>query len=299
MSPSNRARFWRKTQARAAGEISTVEASTVDDIGGVADVGEVAQDAADGESAGEWLAYELHEWALEGRVMLRGLLDASEVVHSWQGASLLVHESFEESVDALIDEASAAQQRRLEPDDDFVAFEMAGWPAVLQTELIELLGLAAVLHELDGDGDLIVSESDSEEVERLIDEVLASADEADLDELEGLEANELLSQLFEACDRLRRNPRDAEGVAGAQRSAARLMGVRAPFGFSAVAWRNLRSAAAQLVDLLQAARHRDDGSDGSLELRDGETSDWERADLDQDALRELARRMRDFLHGMI
>ncbi|NDH85097.1 MAG: hypothetical protein EBY65_09600, partial [Acidimicrobiia bacterium] len=50
----------------------------------------------------EWLAYELHEWASETRAMLAQLLIADQVPHSWQGTTLLAHESVEETVDALM-----------------------------------------------------------------------------------------------------------------------------------------------------------------------------------------------------
>ena len=52
----------------------------------------------------EWLAYELHEWASETRAMLAQLLIADQVPHSWQGTTLLAHESVEETVDALIED---------------------------------------------------------------------------------------------------------------------------------------------------------------------------------------------------
>ena len=49
----------------------------------------------------EWLAYELHEWASETRAMLAQLLIADQVPHSWQGTTLLAHESVEETVEFI------------------------------------------------------------------------------------------------------------------------------------------------------------------------------------------------------
>jgi len=240
-------------------------------------------DAEDGE-AGEWLAYELHEWSLESRVMLQQLLVVDKVVHSWQGTTLMVHESLEETVDSLVDEveeterAKEATTRPIGPDDSLTAFELAEWPEALRAELVELLVQARVPHVLDTEGeaaegdaaegevpggpadldaesgevcDLLVREADEERVELLIDDLLAREEEAQFEELDGLEVNDLLSSLFVACDRLRRDPGDLDGIRGVVMNARRIAGVRTPFGFSAPNWRNLRHAVGELLDLVE------------------------------------------------
>ena len=269
------------------------------------------EDPGDDE-AGEWLAYELHEWSLESRVMLQQLLTVDKVVHSWQGTTLMVHESLEETVDSLVDEveeterAKEATSRPIGPEDDLTAFELAEWPEALRAELVERLVQARVPHILDtegdaeagsdeGDGaeggadeggsdqdsepgevcDLLVREVDEERVELLIDDLLAREEEAQFEELDGLEVNELLSNLFVACDRLRRDPGDLDGVRGVTAHARRLAGVRTPFGFSAPSWRNLRTAASELLDLVEGT------------------------DTDRDDLRELAHRMSDTLRTLV
>ena len=262
----------------------------------------------DGE-AGEWLAYELHEWSLESRVMLQQLLVVDKVVHSWQGTTLMVHESLEETVDSLVDEveeterAKEATTRPIGPEDSLTAFELAEWPEALRAELVELLVQARVPHVLDTEGDpadgdtadggiadyddseddnaegpvcdLLVREADEERVEVLIDDLLAREEEAQFEELDGLEVNELLSALFVACDRLRRAPGDVDGMRGVVINARRIAGVRTPFGFSAPNWRNLRNAVGELLDLVE-----------------GEETDSE-------DLRELAHRMSDTLRTLV
>ena len=260
---------FRNRRERSTGGSSDDLSDTIEEV----DIDDV--DAPTDDPEGEWLAYELHEWALESRVMLQQLLAADQVVHSWQGTTLMVHETLEEKIDALIDEVDDATNRRIEPGDEVVAFEMEGWSAELQGELIERLGATALPHEFDEDGDLVVREDDEEQVELVIDDLLARADELDLDELDGLEANELLSDLYLACDRLRRDPHDADGVLGAVDAGRRLTEVRSPFGFSATSWKGFRSAAAALVELLE-------GDDG-----------------DDDDLRELAQQLRDALQRVI
>ena len=227
------------------------------------------------DEQGEWLAYELHEWASQTRSMLAQLLIADEVVHSWQGTTLLAHESVEVQVDALLEEVEAAANPELDPDAEQVAFEMAGWSGELQALLAERLGQAGVAHEFDVDGDLVCHEADEEQVELVIEDLLARSAEEGLEELEGLEANDLLSALFEATDRLRRDIHDGSGVMGALEHGRRLAGVATPFGFAATAWASLREAAGDLADLLES----DDGTD-------------------EDII-DLASRLRDTLHRII
>ncbi len=263
------------------------------------------QDPGDGET-GEWLAYELHEWSLESRVMLQQLLTVDKVVHSWQGTTLMVHESLEETVDSLVDEveeteeAKEATSRPIGPEDSLTAFELAEWSEALRSELVERLVQARVPHLLDTEGDtegddreddaeggtdqetepgevcdLLVREADEDRVELVIDDLLAREEEAQFEELDGLEVNELLSALFVACDRLRRDPGDLDGMRGVVMNARRIAGVRTPFGFSAPNWRALRNSVGELLDLVE-----------------GE-------DTDRDDLRDLAHRMSDTLRTLV
>ena len=278
---------------------------------GASGVGDEGGDG-DGEG-GEWLAYELHEWSLESRVMLQQLLTVDKVVHSWQGTTLMVHESLEEKVDSLVDEvdeterAKEATSRPIGPEDSLTAFELAEWSEALRAELVERLVQARVPHILDTEGDaaegdaaegdaaegdaaegdadqetepgevcdLLVREADEDRVELVIDDLLAREEEAQFEELDGLEVNELLSRLFVACDRLRKDPGDLDGVRGVVTNARRIAGVRTPFGFSAPSWRNLRNTVGELLDLVESE------------------------DADREDLRELAHRMSDTLRTLV
>ena len=282
-------------------ERGPLEADGEDVARDLVDVDDDAGDDADG-SAGEWLAYELHEWSLESRVMLQQLLTVDQVVHSWQGTTLMVHESLEATVDSLVDEveetekAKEAIARPIGPEDALTAFELSEWPEALRTELMERLVQARVPHILDTEGDaddaddadgadsgteqgevcdLLVREADEERVELVIDDLLAREEEADFEEMDGLEVNDLLSHLFVACDRLRRDPRDFDGTRGVMANARRIAAVRTPFGFAAPSWRSLRNAAGDLLALVE-----------------GE-------DSDEDDVRESAHRLSDTLRMLI
>lgn len=238
------------------------------------DPGETADDITDDaiaadDEGGEWLAYELHEWASESRSMLAQLLLADGVSHSWQGTTLLAHETVEDQVDALIEEVEQADARELDPDEPQVAFEMEGWSGELQALLADRLGAVGVPHEFDTDGDLVCHEADEEQVELIIEELLARSADEGLEEFDGLEANDVLSALFESTDRLRRDVHDAKGVLGVLAHGRRLEGSATPFGFAATTWAALREAAAELCDRIEDEESTDEEiSDLSVKLRD-------------------------------
>ncbi len=353
-----------------------------EDAGGVGLGDDLSEVELGDDSDGEWLAYELHGWSLESRVMLQQLLTVDQVVHSWQGTTLLVHESLEQMVDSLIDEAEEAEEARqattrpIGPDDDLTAFEIGDWSPEMRNELMLRLEQASVPYILEevvnedeepgeiagdagtgaveaggvdgvagddvagddiaagatgavevedvdavagddvvdvadgvdgdagdgwaeGDGatsddeladgawdreasvgvaggwDLWVREADEARVDLIIDDLLTHLEEEDFTELEGLEVNDLLSDLFVACDRLSRDVRDPDGVRDALSNGARLAGVRTPFGFSAPDWRNLRRASGELLELLEEQH------------------------ADEDELRTLAQQLSDTLRGLV
>ena len=221
------------------------------------------------DESGEWLAYELHEWAAESRSMLAQLLQADGVSHSWQGTTLLAHESVEADVDQLIEEVEQAERRELDPDEAQVAFEMEGWSGDLQARLAERLGAVGIAHEFDADGDLVCHEADEEQVELVIEDLLARSADEGREELEGLQVNDLLSSLFEATDRLRRDVHDRRGVLGVLEHGRRLAGTATPFGFAATSWQALRDAATALADLIEDEEATDDEiGDVAIRLRD-------------------------------
>ena len=314
MSAAFRPRFRRGAAddaGEAAGEAVGEEVDGGQAADALVDLAEPVGDDAGGDDAGsgaaedgagEWLAYEFHEWSLESRVMLEQLLTVDQVVHSWQGTTLMVHESLEEAVDGLVEEVEETEEakeaiaRPIGSDEPLTAFELADWPEALRGELMERLVQARVPYVIDTEGDtgpdttdieathdaevgpvcdLLVREADEERVEVVIDDLLAREEEADFEEMDGLEVNSLLSDLFMACDRLRRDPRDFDGLRGVMAHARRLARVRTPFGFAAPNWRNLRTAAGDLLAMV------------------------EDEESDEDDLRELAHRMSDTLRMLI
>jgi len=201
-----------------------------------------------GPTVQDQLAYELHEWAGESRRILDQLLSAQGIPHTWQGATLVVSEVDEAAVDLAVEEAESTGTPKLDSDGEQLAYEMSGWGADEQTAFSELLGRLAVAHEFDSQGDLVVMAVDEDTVESAIDAFQGAVD--DRPELEGLDANSLLTDLFVACDRLRRDARDNSGVENLVGLAPVLGNHRPPFGIDPVLWNSLGERAADLAGML-------------------------------------------------
>ncbi|HCW00533.1 MAG TPA: hypothetical protein DGK99_03900 [Acidimicrobiaceae bacterium] len=216
---------------------------------GVALVSEPPADAAEvGALDEDQLAYELHEWAGESRRILDQDLTAAGIAHAWQGATLVVRVADEETVDRAIEDAEDAGGPAIEPGVETVAYEVGGWAADEQSAFSDLLVRLGVPHEFDAEGDLVVRAADEDAVEVALDAFEAEAD--DRPELEGLDANGLLSDVFVACDRLRRDARDLAGIEGLANLAPVLVGHRPPFGIDGRMWNALGERTMGLVGLL-------------------------------------------------
>ena len=87
-------------------------------------------------------------------------------------------------------------------------------------------------------------------IAHIIRHCLSWAGADDRPELEGLDANGLLSEVFVACDRLRRDARDLAGIERLTDLAPVLVGHRPPFGIDGRMWSALGERASALVDLL-------------------------------------------------
>ena len=279
VAPAFQSPFRRNSQpapADSSAEVSADDDIVDDDIvdDDIVDDDTVDDDIVDDDivddASGEWLAYELHTWASQTRTMLAQLLLADKVVHSWQGTTLLAHESLEEQVDALLEEAQAAENLELESDKSQVGFEMEGWSGELQALLAERLGVAGVPHGFDAEGDLVCHEEDEDRVELVIEDLLAHSADDGLEVLEGLQANELLSAMFEAVNKLRRDVHDGSAVRRAVEHGHRLAGVATPFGFSGPAFALIRERCGEFADLLQSeTASAEDITDLASRLRDG------------------------------
>ena len=235
----------------------------------------------------EQLAYEFHDWAFESRRMLDQLLTSRAIVHAWQGATMIVRADDESEVDELVEEVEHATLPTLDAELEQVVYEMEGWTAAQQTLLSARLGAESIPHEFDANRDLVLHAEDEDRVEALLDELenepLTAAvsdgggdgDEDEPIDLDGLDVNEVLSAVFQACDRLKKNARDANGVLRFLDNAPVVRRISMPFGFERPEWDSIVSQVRAIEALL------DD------------------ADSDDAEIEEKSRHLRDVLFGLI
>jgi hypothetical protein len=253
--------------------------------------------------------YELHEWAVESRVMLESLLTGQAVPHAWEGTDLSVPAAFETKVDGLIEQVEVTAEPNLDPDAPKVAYDLAEWDDEQQTELIQGLDARGIPYDFDVDGSLVVLEADDEAVDAVLDEITGDDDEADGsdgseaeggedmavaaggatadgagdadededgdrdadtedDELVGadgeeLDAQQVMSDLFVAADRLRKKANDHEGVLTLVERAGVAQRMKLPFGFNRHDWDQIVEQATDLRALIED----DDSADADITAR--------------------------------
>lgn len=203
------------------------------------------QPATDAGSAADQLAYELDEWSTESRALLDRLLTANEVTHAWQGGTLHVGPEDGDLVDELVREVEATLMP-LDPDAEKVVYEVAEWSPEDRADLTDALDEEGVRYVLDEMGDLVVEAVDEDRVDDVI-EGLTDGEGGDADELPP--ATDVLSALFVAADKLRRNPRDARAIGSARDQAATVVALPAPYGIDRRVWAQvgLRAGALRTV----------------------------------------------------
>jgi hypothetical protein len=270
-----------------------VETESDDEVVAVAaDAAEAPGDdgPADGEPAAKaQITYELHEWAVESRVMLESLLAGQSLPHVWEGTDLQVPGVLESRVDGLIEQVEVTTEPNLDPAAPKVAYDLGEWDDQQQTELLDKLNAQGLPYDFDVDGSLIVLESDDAAVEAALDEI-ADDDDGDeeeeedagdavattgdededdeddvdvLDEGEDLDAQQVMSDLFVASDRLRRKASDHEGVLTLVGRAGDAERMRLPFGFNRHDWRLIVEQSTVLRDLIED----DESDDADIEAR--------------------------------
>ena len=231
-----------------------------------------------GEVDEEQLAYEFHEWTGQGRSTLNGMLNRSGVDHAWQGATLIVKESDEDAVDESIAQAEVVAMPTLDLSQPTMVYELGGLDRKQHARLLRRLGDEGVSHAFDQNGDLFVYEKDEEKV----DEVFSGLDEADPEEREfgpgvpGADPVNIMSDLFVAAGRLRKNPNDAKGVVALVETASIVEQMTLPYGLGADIWGSVVDQSTDLSDALS-------GTEGSGE-----------ADIE-----EMAIELHDFMRRLV
>lgn len=218
------------------------DAMLIDEVGPEAE-GEAGPSSSSPVGTGDQLGYELEGWGNQLKVTLEGMLARAGIGRVWEAGALVVAAADEEAVDDLIATLEGDDVAALDDEISRVALEIEGLDADAQAELDARLLARSVPHAWDDEGALVVAEADEDRVLELIDEVLDGAP-ADGD---GLAAQNALSALFVAVDRLVKNPYDEKLATAYVQAASALDGLAVPYGFVASEWSDLTDEAARLA----------------------------------------------------
>lgn len=206
------------------------------------------------------MAYELHEWSGEGRHMVDRLLTGEDVMHAWQGATLIVRELDEERVDELIRQAELATMPTLDKDSPTMAYELAEYGDDLRGRLTDLLAVEGIAHEFDAAGDLIVNETDEDAVDGVFEKLESGADQPLTfgPGIEGVAATDVISDLFVTTNRLRKTPGDHKAVLKFADTSELAEQLQLPFGFQSTDWREILDLSAHLRAVLRGEAEDED-----------------------------------------
>jgi hypothetical protein len=193
------------------------------------------------------VAYEFEELEPIQRVAIDELFAGNGIAHAWDGTSLVVREEDEEEADLLIDDAD--REAFLDSGAEQVSYELSDWDDERRGELAQALESAGIDHAWDENGELVVLDADEIRVDAIVDAIeypdqLEVDDETELkaEEVlasEGLDPQDVLSELFVASDRLVHDPLDHEGVLSLVDAARMAESLPLPYGFAPAVWNDL------------------------------------------------------------
>lgn len=206
---------------------------------GVPTTSDAPVEAADvGDPDDDQIAYEFHEWTGEGRKTLDGMLTRSGIDHAWQGATLIVREADEEAVDDAVAQAEVVAMPTLDLSQPTMIYELGELDDEQHARLLRRIAEQGIPHAFDQNGDLFVYEKDEEKV----DGVFEGLEVADVVErefgpgLQGVDPVAVMSDLFVAAGRLRKNPADTKGTISLVENASLVNQMTLPYGLGADVW---------------------------------------------------------------
>lgn len=219
----------------------------------------------------EQVAYDFDELAAIQRLHIDELFWKEGIAHAWEGSSLIVRDEDERRADALIDQAD--RDAFLDSEAGQVSYDLDDWDDEQRAELSAALSQAAIEHAWDEHGELVVLDEDEVRVDAMIDAIEQGEGTASIDGyggdfddggdaamVGGLDAQDVLSELFVASDRLMHDPLDHEGVLSLVDAARMAKALALPYGFAPAVWDDLLSQVDALAELL----NRDDVDDEAV-----------------------------------
>ena len=219
--------------------------------------------AADGEDdatedSGQ-IEFALGDWGARERQLLDSELAAARVRRAWEAGTLVVASSDADVVDDLIDYIEERIALDLSPDVEPVIYEVKDWPPGLEERFLEVLIDKRIPHDR-GYQEIIVSIDDEERVDELVEQVTEAWEDEQPDEaeLDGPDAQEVLSELFVSSDRLLHSPSDRAATVRFDDAAETAQAMRLPFGFDEAGWGAITDLTGALREKLGEAESTDD-----------------------------------------
>ena len=268
-----------------------------------------------GNADEEQLVYDLHEWSWEARSLMASFMYAEELIHGWQGASLVVREADEEKVDALVARVNEAGMPSLDPNEPQMEYEIGDLTDEQTSALTNLLTQSGIPYEYDMDGNLVFHEKDEPRVEEVVDQWVEAEAEAGSESEFGegspsVHVPELLGTLYDMSGRLIQNIGDVRATDDLLAAVERLHDLDLPFGFTREDWRKVREVSAELSQMLLGDDELDSskpiiGSDveGAGEAFARQAADiYEEGEMGEEAveeIRQLCRQLRRLLKSYV
>ena len=209
------------------------------------------------------VAYDFDELMAMQRLAIDELFWENGIGHAWDGLTLVVRAEDEEAADTLIDDAD--RDAFLGGAAEQVAYELDDWGDDHRAELAEAMVASGIEHAWDEHGDLVVLAHDEDRVDAMVDAIEEGRGVADLtvgddddDDTSGLDAQDVLSELFVSADRLMHDPLDHEGVLSFVDAVRALDALPLPYGFAPAVWDDLCTQVRSLATALEAEDADDD-----------------------------------------
>ncbi|HYI61311.1 MAG TPA: hypothetical protein VEW93_05855 [Acidimicrobiales bacterium] len=257
-------------EGATAEDVEAVEATDEDADEGAADE-DADEDGAEGATAGPdgegededdgpgQMAFELADWGARERKLLDDQLGALGVPRAWEASTLVVDASNADAVDDLIDEIEERTALDLAPGVEPVTYEVGDWPLGLEDRFIEALIEARIPHQR-GYREIAVGVDDEEQVDALIEALTAAWEDEQPteEELDGPDAQQVLSELFVSADRLLHDATDRPATVRFDDAAGSVAEMGLPFGFAPGDWDDVVARVADLRTLLSEAESTDE-----------------------------------------
>lgn len=222
--------------------------------------------------------YDLAEWDFDQQAELASALAEAEIPHGWEGTELIVPEDYEEVTDAVFadveqrlgilgigngdtagqpggdeDLADDVAPRAISDDETLTEYDLTDWQELERDLVGDSLRASDIPFRWEK-AVLLVPTTDEERVDQILDDVESGEvipvinDGPDGDEL----PFESLNSFFLAGERLRKDPRDADGLERLLDALKIADPNRPPRGVELRVWRRTCDLAEQLADALVA-----------------------------------------------